>query len=61
MISSIYLSNFEDTQNKSNYIEELVKDYYDFLNATVILYEELEEFLESMDKNRWVVFIKMLD
>jgi hypothetical protein len=39
----------------------LVKDYYDFLNATVNLYEELEEFIESIDKNKVVLFIKMLD
>jgi hypothetical protein len=32
-----------------------------FLNATVNHYEELEEFIESIDKNKVVLFIKMHD
>ncbi|KIV58559.1 hypothetical protein AM501_05390 [Aneurinibacillus migulanus] len=58
--SGIYVSNI-DNLDKNQHLEALVNDYYEFLNATISLYEEVEEFIGCIDKNRIIVFIKMLD
>lgn len=60
-ISSMLYTSENDVKNKSNYLDELVDDYFEFLNATVEFYIELEKFIECIDKKNFRIFIKMLD
>lgn len=60
MISGMYASNNDD-ENKSDYIDDIVDDYFDFLNATMEFYVELENFIDCINKKKFGVFIKMLD
>jgi hypothetical protein len=47
--------------NKEELLSEVVNDYMNFLDASVELYEELEKFIESIEKKKIITFIKMLD
>ncbi|MGJ3197702.1 hypothetical protein [Peribacillus frigoritolerans] len=47
--------------DKRAYREELVKDYYTFLEGTIDLYEDLSAFMESIEKKQVLPFIKMVD
>jgi len=59
---SFHLFITEETKElKQQYAEELVKDYCEFLDATIVLYEELQLFMETIDKKKILQFIKMVD
>jgi ABC-type multidrug transport system fused ATPase/permease subunit len=51
----------KDPKAKRDYAEELVNDYYSLLESSIILYEELAEFIDCIEKKRIWKFIKMLD
>jgi len=41
--------------------ETVVSDYIEFLESTVELYQELDTFIDSIEKKKILLFIKMLD
>jgi hypothetical protein len=51
----------ESENNKREYAEELVKDYLSVLEATVDLHEEVQEFIDSLEKKKLIKFIRMVD
>ncbi|WP_368896614.1 hypothetical protein [Priestia megaterium] len=57
---SLYIGE-ENKINKNAYLENLANGYYDVLDSSINLYEELEEFIISIEKKKIIKFIKMLD
>ncbi|MFE4243780.1 hypothetical protein [Peribacillus butanolivorans] len=51
--------NEEDEQ--AFYLKYLVEEYYDILESTIELYEELEIFIDCIEKKRLLTFIRMVD
>lgn len=60
-ISFGWITNAKDDTNKLDFVDELVKDYLDVLEATVDLYEEIQEFIDCIEKKRLIKFIRMVD
>ncbi|MCM3603205.1 hypothetical protein M3175_20920 [Robertmurraya korlensis] len=59
IIQRIYIKDKDN--NKEELLSEIVKDYMSFLDASIELYEELDIFIESIEKKKIFTFIKMLD
>lgn len=59
IIQGIYIKDKDN--NKEELLSELVKDYMSFLDVSIELYEELDIFIESIEKKKIFTFIKMLD
>ncbi|MGG0844965.1 hypothetical protein [Peribacillus simplex] len=60
-ISFEWVTNAKDDTEKLDFVDGLVKDYLDVLEATVDLYEEIQEFIDSIEKKRIIKFIRMVD
>ncbi|MGD7023058.1 hypothetical protein ACQCVK_10710 [Rossellomorea vietnamensis] len=60
IITGIY-NREENNKNKEELLLEVVDDYMLFLDAIVELFEELETFIECIEKKKIMTFIKMLD
>lgn len=51
----------KDDTNKLDFVDVLVRDYLDVLKATEDLYEEIQEFIDCIEKKRLIKFIRMVD
>lgn len=60
LITDIYVRDRNES-NLKDLTEEIVNDYINFLDATFVLYQELKIFIDSIEKKKIMVFIKMLD
>ncbi len=60
IMTNIYVRDSTEL-NLNHLTEEVVNDYIDFLDATFELYQELTTFIDSIEKKKIMVFIKMLD
>lgn len=56
-----WVTNAKNDTNLLDSVDELVKDYLDVLEATVDLYEEVQEFIDCIENKRLIKFIRMVD
>jgi len=57
----IYVKNRKELNEFQITEEPLVSDYIQFLDSTIELYKELQKFIDSIERKKIKVFIKMLN
>ncbi|MFD4931859.1 hypothetical protein ACFWMS_23730 [Peribacillus butanolivorans] len=64
---STWVSYYKDAKAKNEedkqavFLKYLVDEYYDILESTIELYEELEIFIDCIENKRLLTFIRMVD
>lgn len=60
LVSGMYL-NEKNISNKNEYLNVMTEDYFEFLETTIDFYLELDKFITSINKNKLITFMKMLE
>lgn len=56
-----WILNAKSDKEKENYVEGTVDDYLYVLHSSIELYEEVQEFINCIEKKKIIKFMRMLD
>ncbi|UOE53526.1 hypothetical protein [Cytobacillus oceanisediminis] len=60
-ISFEWIINAKSDKEKANYVEATVDDYLYVLQSSIELHEEVQEFINCIEKKKIIKFMRMLD